>query len=203
MSTSNNKKTQGKAKTKSDTIDGLSPTAQDEIKCLRIQNMILQQNLADRTKEYNVAVEHHANILKELKSLETKLSHQELLTQEVTNDMSRQFNGMQNELLAKILKMERSLQNLHDEAAVSRRQHEEEIKAMQERLETKDYELDVLQEKMEQSCNMCASMLSNLVNELAGRYKFEMVIGKDQPDWIPLEQRMLTLLKTTVTSVDL
>jgi len=142
---------------------------EDKIQYLEAQLKSLEVQLAHRvetcvatTTEYNTTKESLAEIL-------SKYEKEKESTVGLTRDMTRQYKGMQDNLLNKINDREQVILKLTDTLSKTKAQHENEMEEKNAILQEKDELISKQKDKMEEMCENFASMLRDVTHQLLDR----------------------------------
>ena len=121
------KKAPSKKGAKSEELDGMPMEPEDKIKYLESTTQALELQLAHRSETTALALEECESIRQEHKLVTQKLEDEKQMTLDVTRSMTRQYKGMQEDLLNKINERERTISTLRDEIEMLKMLHKEEI----------------------------------------------------------------------------
>ena len=109
-------------------------------------------------------------------------------TFEITQDMTRQYKSMQEELLNRINKLEETVQELNDQLSDSDIRVERILKDKNSIIQMKDAEIAELKSKMDDMADEFSEMLRETLERM--RERIEVTSGNfDAPD-LPIQQRM-------------
>lgn len=144
----NNKKKA--ADKKKDDLDGMPMSPGDTIKYLESQKQALEVQLTDKSETTADAIAACESMKEELATTTQKYQDEKQLTMDVTKTMTRQYKGMQEELLNKINERERIIQSLKDELETQKVFHSEEIASKNRVIEQKD--ADAAERREETDC---------------------------------------------------
>ncbi len=132
---------------------------EDKIKYLEGQTQSLQFQLAQRCALTSSTQSKYEEMKQELLEMNNRLEQQSSTTSALTKDMTRQYKGMQDDLLAKIAARDVLVQNLTDELS---QEVEGRKKALEEKdcvIREKDECIKRLERKAEEQCGVFAKML--------------------------------------------
>ncbi|CBJ27956.1 conserved unknown protein [Ectocarpus siliculosus] len=119
-----------------------------------------------------------------LQSLQIQLG-----TLDITRDMTRQYKGMQEELLNRINQLEGTIQALQDELERSRLELEQAVKEKDSIIAAKDKEISQMRVKMEDMAQEFGDMLKETLDRMRERIEVNST-GFDADDSIPLQRRL-------------
>ena len=122
------------------------------------------------------------------------------ITVDLTRDMTRQYKGMQDDLLNKINAREKTIQELTDSSKRNEEENKRILDAKDAVLSGKEDYIRCMREKMEELCENFARMLTDSLGQMTKRIEVQSVYYNENA--IPIQQRMeeLNLQTTTVSS---
>mmetsp|Transcript_6762 Transcript_6762/g.14649 ORF Transcript_6762/g.14649 Transcript_6762/m.14649 type:complete len:162 (-) Transcript_6762:198-683(-) len=132
---------------------------EDRIKYLESQTQALEMQLAYRSEATANAVAESETIREELADATQKYEGEKKMSMDVTRSMTRQYKGMQEELLNKITERERIVETLKDELETLKRVQKEEIAKKDEIIQCKDAQAEKHRIETENMCKQFAGML--------------------------------------------
>ncbi|CAM9463324.1 unnamed protein product [Chrysoparadoxa australica] len=174
-------------------------TDADKVKFYQSSLQSLQMELADRADETSRALQERQDVLNDLKRMQGK-SHQIKITSsdivdekklklDITQDMTRQYKGMQEELLNRINQLEGGIQALQDELESSRLELERTVQDKDVVIEAKDREIRQLKVKVEDMAQEFGDMLKETLDRMRERIEVKST-GFDTEDSMPVSRRM-------------
>jgi uncharacterized coiled-coil protein SlyX len=107
---------------------------------------------------------------------------------EITQDMTRQYKGMQEELLGRINKLEETVQELNDRLADSDVRMERVLKEKNTIIQLKDDEIAELRSKMDEMAEEFGEMLRETLDKM--RERIEVTSGNFEAPELPIQRRM-------------
>jgi len=172
-------KVEGKGKKGGGDADGeLSPQELLRRAAFRIES--LERQLAWREEKMAAAL----NSQKELKERVT-LYHEDFEREkasifDIASDMTRQYKGMQEDLLARINQLEKGVQEQKDALELSRMQLEEERRNQAQDLAQKDADMADMRQKMEDMALEFGDMLKETLDKMGAQVKpcFVVLAGR-------------------------
>lgn len=177
-----------KKKTNSDQSNGMEiALPEDKIKYLEGQTKSLELQLAHRVESCALINAEYESIKNSLHETEQKYKEQKDLTAGLTKDMTRQYKGMQDELLNKINSREKMIQELTDTLSSTKVMHESEMEKRDFSLGEKDDQIAKLNKKMENMCTEFASILNGAVEQLKDRIEVQ---GASYSRKVPIQKLM-------------
>lgn len=132
---------------------------EDKIKYLESQSKALEMQLAYKSELTSDAVAQAESIRKDLDAANEKFEEEKRTSMDVTRTMTRQYKGMQEELLNKINEREELIATLKDDLEVQKVAHAEEIAEKNRVIEEKDANFAKQKEEMEEAFKRFANLL--------------------------------------------
>ena len=149
----------------------------------------LQVQLAERSEESSRYLAVKRELQQRVEQLSRDFEDEQSRTFEITQDMTRQYKGMQEELLSRINKNEETIQELKDRLSDSDIRQEKILKEKNAIIELKDSEIDELKKKMDDMAEEFGEMLRETLEKM--RERINVTSGNfDTPDSIPIQTRM-------------
>ena len=143
-----------------DDLDGMQiALPKDRIKYLESQTQSLEMQLAYRSEMTSNAVIECDNMRDQLAEATQKYKEEKQMTMDVTRTMTRQYKGMQEDLLNKINERERIIQTLKDHLETQKVIHREQIAKKDEVIKQKDTDAEKYREETENMCKEFANLL--------------------------------------------
>ena len=127
-------------------------------------------------------------VQEQLQSANQQCQEREQTTFELTRDMTRQYKGMQDELIQKINGSERRIQELTDELHHERLEREKDAKEMKRVVAEKDNYIAQLNHKMEELCLQFSRMIQDAVEKM--QKSIEIQGASYNSDIVPIQQRI-------------
>ncbi|CAM9319602.1 unnamed protein product [Choristocarpus tenellus] len=149
----------------------------------------LQIQLADRTDETSRALAEKQEMADHIEDMRQKFQNGQEGTLEITKDMTRQYKGMQEELLNRINQLEGTIQATQDELETSRLELEQTIREKDLIIATKDKEISQMRVKMEDMAQEFGDMLKETLDRMWERIEVNST-GFEPDDSIPLQRRL-------------
>jgi uncharacterized protein YhaN len=110
------------------------------------------------------------------------------MTFEITQDMTRQYKAMQEELLARINKLEETIQDLNDRLAEADIRQERVLKDKNSIISMKDNEISDLKAKMDDMAEEFGEMLRETLEKM--RERIEISSNNYEGADVQIQQRM-------------
>ena len=142
-----------------DSLDPDITNPEDKIKYLESQSKALEMQLAYKSELTSDAVAQAESIRKDLDVANEKFEEAQRTSMDVTRTMTRQYKGMQEELLNKINEREGMIATLKDELEVQKVIHAEEIAEKNRIIDEKDANFAKQKEEMEEAFKRFANLL--------------------------------------------
>jgi len=167
---------------------GLS-SPEDKIQHLEAVVKSLELELANKVEMCASTMTQHESTKQLLDETMKNLEGEKKLTASLMRDMTRQYKGMQDNLLNKINEREKLIQQMTDNLNAFKTERENEIKEKDEIIKEKEYLLQQKNEKMNEMCEHFASMMRNITTQLTER----TIIQSHNTNKVPMEQQLLHL----------
>ena len=157
------KKSKKKAPSKKgNDLDGMQITLpEDKIKYLESQTQALEMQLAYRTEAAANAVAEAEAIREELTTANQKYEDEKQMSVDITKSMTRQYKGMQEDLLNKDNERERIIELLKDELETLKAVHKEQIAQKESIIQQKDADAEKYRVEVENMCKDFVNMLAD------------------------------------------
>lgn len=150
--------------------DGLGIALPEEtIRHLRSQAEALEMRLADRTETRDAADADRRAMKERMLRTEQLYQDERRATLDITRDMTRQYKGMQEDLLNKINDRERTIQRLVERIDLGEKAHARELQERDAVLSEREGRIERLEAKLEDATAGFASMLSDALDEMKER----------------------------------
>lgn len=144
---------------KSEDLEPSITNPDDKIKYLESQTKALELQLAYKAEMTSNAIAEAESVKAELDAANEKFEEEKQITMDVTRTMTRQYKGMQEDLLNKINEREGMIAALKDELEMQRVAHAEQIEEKNRVIEEKDAESAKQHEQMENTFKHFANLL--------------------------------------------
>ena len=132
---------------------------EDRIKYLESQSQALEQQLAYRAEATAEAVAEVESIQEKLADATAKLEEEKERSMDMARSMTRQYKGMQEDLLNKINEREREMQSLRDELETLKVTHKEDIAQKNSEIQQKDADIKKQTSETENLCRRFTEIL--------------------------------------------
>ena len=143
-------------------LDGMPITLpEDRIKYLESQTQALEQQLAYRAEATAEAVVEVESIQEKLANATAKLEEEKERSMDMARSMTRQYKGMQEDLLNKINEREREMQSLRDELETLKVTHKEDIAQKNSEIQQKDAGIEKQTSETENLCRRFTEILAD------------------------------------------
>lgn len=161
---------------------------EDKIKYLQSQTQALELELAYRSETTAKASSDCKQMLEKVKNARRERDDAKQMTLDVTQDMTRQYKGMRDELLSKINEREHTIQSLRDELDNHRDALRRDAAKAETAIRDRDEEIACLKEKMEHLSVDFAHMLADALKKMKERIEVHSATSDDQS--VPIQHRM-------------
>jgi chromosome segregation ATPase len=182
------KKKGGDKKKDSGGGDGGEMDAEAKIKFFMLTCQSLQVQLAERTEEASKALAAKRELSARVEQINKDFEEERETTFEITQDMTRQYKGMQEELLSRINTLEENVQNLNDQLEQADIRQERMLKDKNAIIQLKDKEIAELKEKMDDMADEFGEMLHDTLDKM--RERIQVSSGSFDTPELPIQQRM-------------
>ena len=163
-------------------------TAEAKAKLFMLTCQSLQVQLAERSEEAAKALSAKREYQERIEQIMKDFQEEKRQTYEITQDMTRQYKGMQEELLSRINALEKTIETLNDRLAEADLRQERVLKEKNSIIKMKDDEIADLKAKMDDMAEEFGDMLRETLEKM--RERIEVSNGNfDTPD-VMIQQRM-------------
>lgn len=168
--------------------NGVDLDPETKAKMFMLTCQSLQVQLAERSEEASRSLAAKRELQARVEQISKDYEEEKSMTFEITQDMTRQYKGMQEELLARINKLEETVQDLNDKFAEAQAKNRNEVDQKDAIIRMKDDEIALLNKKLDDMAEEFTDMLSKTLEKM--REKIEVNSGNfDAPD-VPIQHRM-------------
>ena len=173
----------------SDVTDGMGiALPEDKIKYLESQTQALEIQLAHRSEMTADASFQYESMKKSLDETMKLYEEEKKATTDIMRDMTRQYKGMEDDLLNKINERERTIQELRDELNLQRKESKKSLQDKDEVILQREKEIQNLDNEKEELCSQFARMLSNAFDQMKERIEVHSACYNEQA--VPIQHRM-------------
>lgn len=170
-----------------------------KIKYLEGQTQSFQIQLAHRSELVANASSRFESMRISLAEMTERYEKEKQATIDMTRDMTRQYKGMQDDLLNKINAKEKTIQELTDSLNINEKENKRILEAKDVILKGKEDYIRCMKDKMEELCGNFAGMLTDSLEQM--KIRIEVQSANYNETSIPIQQRMEELnLQTTTVS---
>eukprot|EP00605_Chrysophyceae_sp_TOSAG23-4_P001515 GSChrysophyteH1.ASY1.ANO1.1662.1 assembled CDS len=162
--------------------------ADAKIKFFMLTCQSLQVQLAERTEESSKALAAKRELQARVEQINRDFEDEKNATFEITQDMTRQYKSMREELLNRINLLEESVQSLNDQLADADIRQERLLKDKNAIIQMKDEEITELKNKMDDMAEEFGEMLRETLEKM--RERIEVSSGSFDAPELPIQQRM-------------
>jgi chromosome segregation ATPase len=160
---------------------------EDKIKILESEKRTMELHLSNRAEMMSCITQECETVRKSLVEMNQKYEDEKRRTKVLTRDMTRQYKGMQDELLRKINERERMIQDLTDSLNELKADCERRIIQKERMMAEKDNCINRMKTEMDQMCQEFSSMLQSCNTKLRQLEKAAI-----QDDSLEKQMTMLT-----------
>lgn len=161
---------------------------EDKIKYLEGQTQSLQFQLAQRSQTSTSISQKYEEMKESLNSINAQIENERKMSSTLTRDMTRQYKGMQDELLNKINQRDNMIQQLNDELRNIKLEHEKDLEKKDGIIREKDEYIHALEEKMEEQCVVFANMLEDALEKIKERVEVQSTHYDEEA--VPIQRRL-------------
>lgn len=144
-----------------------SPEAQ--LNLINFQNTTLILQLRERTEVISDCIEAKRSLEKEVIEINDQFSSSKNRTRQITHEMTRQFETMQEQLVDKISLLSRTVQDLKDNLEAAEEKYEKIENERDLRIAQKDEDILALQAKMDDMAVEFGDMLNGTLEKMRER----------------------------------
>ena len=161
---------------------------EDKIKYLEGQTQSLQFQLAQRSETTASISNKYEEMKQSLHEMNMKMGSEKTLTHNLTRDMTRQYKGMQDDLLNKINKRDNTIQNLTDDLTKERADNVQALEERDDVIREKEEQIRSLEDKMDEQCGVFAKMLEDALEQLKERIEVQSACYDEKA--IPIQHHL-------------
>ena len=145
-----------------DDLDGMQIVLpEDRIKHLESQTQALELQLVFRSEDAATTAAECQAIREELADAIQKYENEKKMSMDVARSMTRQYKGMQEDLLNKINDRERLIESLKDEMETLKAMHRKEITMKDTVIQQRDEDATKKRIEVENLCKLFAQMITD------------------------------------------
>lgn len=160
----------------------------DKIRYLEGQTLSLQTQLAERSETTVSISNKNERLEKSLDEINQTIDKERTLTCNLTRDMTRQYKGMQDELLNKINQREHEIQQLREEIQQEKIGKKKVVGEKDGVIRRKDEIIEKLKNQIEEQCMLFTKMLNDALEQM--KDKVELHNSSYEEESIPIHQRL-------------
>ena len=146
---------------------------EDKIKFLEAQLKSLELQLSHRVESCASTTLEYESMKRSFDEISQKYEAEKEMTVGLTRDMTRQYKGMQDDLLKKLNDREQRIQELTDTLSATKALHQSEMEEKDKIIEDRDTNLKKLNDKLNEICADFAEMLKGLLHQLMERIEVQ------------------------------
>ena len=137
-----------------------------KVEMFKNANQALVIQMADRAQEATRALVSKRELQERVAQLQRDFESEQVGTFEITQDMTRQYKSMQEELLSRVNALENTISDLRDQLDASQVRLDETVKEKDQIIALKDAEIAELKNKMEDMSQEFGDMLKETLDKM-------------------------------------
>lgn len=149
--------------------DELPLSAMEEAKMFQATCQSLQMQLAERTEEVGRVTEERRQLEAKVATLQQDSHEEHKVAFEITRDMTRQYKGMQEQLVDRITQLSRTVQELQDQLEQAEQHLDKTVKEKERIIQLKDDEINQMKVRMEDMAQEFGGMLKETLDKMRQR----------------------------------
>ena len=177
-----------KKASKGDLSNGLELDPETKMKMYQLTISSLQVQLSERAEESSKAVSAKRELQEKMETMAEEFSQARKRTLEIKQDMTRQYTSMQEDLLSKIIQLDKANGELRDLLAEADVRKERIIKEKNAILQIKDEEIAELKSKIDTMSDEFGDMLRETLEKM--RERIEVSSGNFEAPEVQVQQKM-------------
>ena len=177
-----------KKASKGDLSNGLELDPETKMKMYQLTISSLQVQLSERAEESSKAVSAKRELQEKMETMAEEFSQARKRTLEIKQDMTRQYTSMQEDLLSKIIQLDKANGELRDLLAEADVRKERIIKEKNAILQIKDEEIAELKSKIDAMSDEFGDMLRETLDKM--RERIEVSSGNFEAPEVQVQQKM-------------
>jgi hypothetical protein len=183
------KKAPEKKKTsKVDPAMGGDASPEEQLKMRQAQVISLQLQLGERAEELSKAISSKRDLQEKVERLVDDYEVAKKKTFEIKQDMTRQYTSMQEDLLSKIIQLEKANSDLRDLLAEADVKKERIIREKNAIIQMKDDEISDLKQKIDNMADEFGDMLRETLDKMKER--IEISSGNFEAPEVQIQQKI-------------
>lgn len=169
--------------------NGGALTPEEQAKMLFSANQSLQMQLADRQDQATKAFAAKRELQIRVGDLQKDFEEERNTTLEITRDMTRQYKGMQEELLNRVNGLENTITEMKDQLELARIHLENTKRDKDLVIAAKDTEIQDLKTKMDEMAQEFGDMLKQTLGKMRERIEVSNA-GFDKDAGVPIIRKL-------------
>ena len=146
----------------------------------------LKMQLADRTEDVEPVARRETRLEGEVEKIKKDFEEEQKSAFEITRDMTRQYKGMQEQLVDRITQLSVTVQELQDKLEEAEQKLEETVREKDRVIAAKDDDITLLKSKMEDMAQEFGGMLKETLDKMRERIElsstnFDMEASASRP----------------------
>lgn len=142
---------------------------EDEIKYLKAQLLCMEDQVGQCAKAAQEAQLRYQSLQDQCDAAMNQVLTEQQLTKDISRDMTRQYKGMKDDLLAKIINRDENIRALRDEADLVKAQQEKEMQGKNEEAEALQFKINNFSGMLEDQSLEFGNILANVYQQLRER----------------------------------
>ena len=176
--------------------EGAPLTPEDEAKMYLATCQSLQMQLADRSDDMNQALDERRQMEEKCSKLRGDFEDEQKTAFEITRDMTRQYKGMQEQLVDRITQLSHTVQELQDKLEEAE-QHLEHTKRDKDRIiALKDDEIAQMKARMEDMAQEFGGMLKETLDKMRERIELSSTNLDMEAGVAPVQQNNMPVYES-------
>jgi len=144
-------------------------TPEQELALANANCTSLRMQLADRQLEQSRILLEKKDLFAQTEEIKSKMEEEQKATFELTRDMTRQYKGMQEELLSRIAELEQANQKLRDQLDQNGQKMEKNLNEKDVIISSKNKEISQLKSKMDDMAREFGEMMKQTLEKMRER----------------------------------
>mmetsp|Transcript_28434 Transcript_28434/g.87104 ORF Transcript_28434/g.87104 Transcript_28434/m.87104 type:complete len:205 (-) Transcript_28434:1083-1697(-) len=147
----------------------LSLSAEDLAAYYKSSATSLQLQLADRTALVSKANEEKKSLEERVRKISADFEEEQKAAFEIARDMTRQYKGMQEQLLDRVTELSQTVRELQDRLEEAEHHHDNTLREKNRVIHVKDDEINEMKAKMEDMAHEFGGMLKQTLEKMRQR----------------------------------
>ena len=170
--------------------DGAPLTPQEEAAMHEAMCKALKMQLADRTEDVSQSLAEKRRLEGEVEKIKKDFEEEQKSAFEITRDMTRQYKGMQEQLVDRITQLSVTVQELQDKLEEAEQKLEETVREKDRVIAAKDDDITLLKSKMEDMAQEFGGMLKETLDKMRERIELSSTNFDMEASGVPVQRQM-------------